>query len=162
MNKNIKEILPYVIVIIIILVIKAFFFSTIKVNGTSMLDTLKPNDVMILNKIGTKTSSIKRFDIVVVKTPNDKLIKRVIGLPGETLEYKDNILYINGEVLEDKYNNGQTPDIEEIKLEDNEYIVLGDNRGISLDSSEFGPIVRNQIVGKTSFTIWPLNRFGNK
>ena len=162
MQKWIKELIPYVVIILLVLLFKAFIASPIMVHGTSMDDTLHDHDIMILNKIGMRLNGIKRFDIVVIQTEDTKLIKRVIGLPGEDIEYKDKVLYINGEKVEDPYENGYTPDIEVTKLYDNEYFVLGDNRGNSLDSSELGPFKKHQIIGKTKLTIFPFNRIGNK
>ena len=85
-----KEYLPYIIVIIIVLLIKAFIVTPIRVNGPSMLDTLEDKDIMILDEVSFKFKGLKRFDIVVVNYKNEKIIKRVVGLPGETVEYKDN------------------------------------------------------------------------
>ena len=94
--KNIiKEYLPYVIVLLIVILLKTFVFTMVIVHGTSMNDTLHNKDVMILNKIGLKTSKIERFDIVVINYDKTKIIKRVIGLPGEMVEYYDGVLYIN-------------------------------------------------------------------
>ena len=160
--KIFKELLPYVITLIIVLIIKTFIVSPVMVHGSSMNDTLFDKDIMILNKIGIRVSGIKRFDIVVVKVGDTKLIKRVIGLPGEEVEYKDNILYINGKEVKDRYENGYTPNISKVKLGKDQYIILGDNRGNSIDSSELGPIQRKQIIGKTSIVIYPFGRIGGK
>lgn len=162
MKKWVKEIIPYVVIIVVVILIKTFIVSPILVHGTSMYSTLHDKDVMILNKIGMRMNGIKRFDIVVIQTESTKLIKRVIGLPGEEIEYKDNKLYINGKEIKDPYDNGATPNIENTKLYDNEYFVLGDNRGNSLDSSELGPFKKHQILGKTKFVIFPFTRIGNK
>ena len=102
-KNNIIEILPYVIIVLIVVLIRTFLFTPIKVNGTSMVDTLHNGDTMILNKIGVKVTDIKRFQIVVIKTSDSYLIKRVIGLPGETIKYNNGKLYINGKVIKDKY-----------------------------------------------------------
>ena len=99
MNKRIKNVLSYVLVIIVAFLIKMYVFSPIRVNGTSMYPTLNEGDIMLLNEIGYYINGVNRFDIVVVKTDDDRIIKRVIGLPGETVEYKDNILYINTPIL---------------------------------------------------------------
>ena len=110
MNDKVKEILSYVIIIIIVLLIKHFIVTPIKVNGDSMNNTLKDKDIMILDKISYRFQDIKRFDIVVIKKDKEYLIKRVIGLPGETVEYKNNKLYINNKNVAEKFNHEETPD----------------------------------------------------
>ena len=93
MKRIIKEVLSYVLIIFVVLLVKKYIFSPIKVNGDSMYPTLHNNDIMILNEIGYYLNGLERFDIVVVDTGKDKLIKRVIGLPGETVHYFENNLY---------------------------------------------------------------------
>ena len=160
--KNIiKEYLPYVIIIILVLLIKSYVIAPIRVNGGSMDNTLKDGDIMILNIIDYKINSLNRFDIAVVNNGKDYLIKRVIALPKEEIEYKDNRLYINGKEIEDKYANGITRDFK-IKLSEGEYFVLGDNRQNSMDSRAYGPFYKDKIIGKTSLTVFPFDRFGNK
>ena len=157
------ELIPYIVIIIIVLLVKQFIFTTVIVHGASMEKTLHDKDIMILDKIGVKIFGIKRFDIVVVDTDNNKIIKRVIGLPGETVEYKDNQLYINGELVEDNYGgNKYTSDIEAITLGDDEYYVLGDNRTNSIDSRSIGAVSKEQIIGHARFIIFPFTRFGSR
>ena len=110
MNDKVKEILSYVIIIVIVLLIKHFIVTPIKVNGDSMNNTLKDKDIMILDKISYRFQDIKRFDIVVIKRDKEYLIKRVIGLPGETVEYKNNKLYINNKNVAEKFNHEETSD----------------------------------------------------
>lgn len=160
-KKILKEYLPYVIIIIIVLLIKTYVVAPIKVNGKSMNNTLKDGDIMILNIIGYKVSDLNRFDIVVVDNGRDYLIKRVIALPGEKIEYKDNQLYINDKLVKDKSANGNTKDFS-LTVDKNSYFVMGDNREDSLDSRYYGAFKKNKIVGKTNFTVFPFNRFGNK
>lgn len=124
-----------------------------------MYPTLKNNDIMLLNKIGYRFSDIARFDIVVVQTQESKIIKRVIGLPGEVVEYKDNVLYINDEVVDDEYNSILQKDFL-VVLEEDEYFVMGDNRGDSLDSRVIGPVLKKDILGHATFTIFPFDRWG--
>lgn len=157
----IKEIYPYIIIIIVVLVFKMYYFSPIRVDGSSMDKTLKNGDLMILDIVSYRHNAIKRFDIVVVDDGEEYIIKRVIGLPGETVEYKDNQLFINGKKVNDKYGYGKTADFK-VKVAKNKYYVLGDNRNNSLDSRYFGAFKRNKILGKTNFTFFPFNRFGKK
>ena len=161
-KKVIKELIPYVVIIIVVLLVKQYVFSTISVDGNSMETTLYNNDFMILDKISVKFNKINRFDIVVIKQPKERLIKRVIGLPGEVIEYKDNRLYINGKEIKDNYGSNKTDDFGPIKLNDNQYYVLGDNRKISADSRYFGPFSKDQILGKANLVLFPFNRFGFK
>lgn len=157
----IKEYGLYVITIILVLLVKKFVVSPIKVNGTSMMTTLHDGDIMILNIIGYRFDEINRFDIVVVDEGNEYLIKRVIGLPGEEIEYKDNQLYINGKKVKENYGSQVTEDFK-VKVKKNSYFVLGDNRTNSLDSRHFGAFKKDRIIGKTSLIIFPFNRFGEK
>lgn len=156
-KKIIKENYSYVLIVILILLIRTYIVTPIKVNGTSMYPTLKQNEIMILNKIGLK-SGIDRFDIVVVKTENTRIIKRVIGLPGESVMYEDGKLYINGKYVEDNYSLSKTKDFDNIVLKDDEYFVLGDNREVSKDSRIIGPVNKNQILGKTRLVIFPFTK----
>jgi len=157
----VKEYGLYIITIILVILVKKFVVSPIKVNGTSMMTTLHDGDIMILNIIGYRFEKIKRFDIVVVDEGNEYLIKRIIGLPGEEVEYKDNKLYINGKKVKENYGSQETEDFK-VKVENNSYFVLGDNRTNSLDSRHFGSFSKNKIIGKTSLIIFPFNRLGEK
>lgn len=161
-KSGIMEWLSYIIVIIIVILIKLFIVTPIKVNGPSMNDTLHNNDVMILNEISYKFSGINRFDIVVVKLKDEYIIKRVIGLPGEKIMYKDNQLYINGKKVKEDFNHADTNDIEELEIPIDKYFVLGDNRVNSTDSRIIGPVSIKDIKGTTSMTIYPFSRFGRK
>ena len=156
-----KEYLSYVVAIILVLLIKKYVVSPIKVNGESMMNTLHDGDIMILNIIGYRFSEIERFDIVVVDEGNEYLIKRVIGLSGETVEYRDNQLYVNGKKVKDSYGSHKTEDFK-VKVPKGSYFVLGDNRTNSLDSRYFGSFKKKYILGKTSLTLFPFSRIGNK
>ncbi len=154
--KNLKELLPYIVILLIVILIRTFIATPIKVNGSSMYKTLDGSEFMILNKL----AKIERFDIIVLDTNDDELIKRVYGLPGEKIAIENNNIYVNDKKIEDIYATGETSDYECITLKDDEYFVLGDNRKISLDSRTIGPIKKNQIKGTTNFIIYPFNRFG--
>ena len=161
----IKEILSYVLLIGIVLIIKYYVVTPIKVNGDSMNPTLEDGDYMLLNEIGFYLNGVNRFDIVVVNYNDSKLIKRVIGLPGDYIEYKASKLYVNGEVVEENFHHYVTEDfnLENMgydKIPEGYYLVLGDNRTNSKDSRTIGLISKKQIMGKTNFTIYPFSKFG--
>lgn len=154
--KNIKELMPYIIILILIALVRTFIATPIKVNGNSMYQTLNGKEYMILNKLG----KIERYDIVVVDTEDDELIKRVYGLPGEKIAIEEGNIYVNDKKIEDKYAYGNTSSYEAITLGEDEYFVLGDNRVVSLDSRIIGPVKEKNIKGTTNFIIYPFNRFG--
>ena len=162
-NYYLREYGPYLAVIVIVLLVKQFLFSPVMVSGESMINTLKDSDIMIMDKISLSTSPIKRFEIVVISYKNRYLIKRVVGLPGETIEYKDNKLYVNGEFIEETFLDKEqiTKDFS-VKVPDDFYFVLGDNRVNSNDSRYLGCFSLEKIEGRTSFTIFPFSRFGKK
>ena len=109
-TKTFKELLPYLITIVVILLFKQFLYCPVRVNGSSMYSTLKENDIMILNRIHYRFNDIKRFDIVVVDAEDELLIKRVIGLPGEEIKYKNNKLYIDGKYIKEDFKHKKTDD----------------------------------------------------
>ena len=160
MKKFLKTVYPYVIIIVVVVLIRTFLFTPVRVDGPSMNPTLKNGDIMILNKV----SKIDRFDIVVIKSKklDDVLIKRVIALPGESIEVRNGITYINGKKLNDKYAYGVTSDVGKMKLSNNEYFVMGDNRSVSADSRIFGTFTKKEIKGTTKLTIFPFKRIGFK
>ncbi|MGM9949153.1 MAG: signal peptidase I [Lysinibacillus sp.] len=154
--------------------IRYFLFTPIVVDGDSMMPTLEDGDRMIVNKIGYKIGSPDRFDIVVFHAPEGKdYIKRVIGLPGDHVEYIDDQLYINGEALEEPYLDQYKAEITEgnltgdFRLQDinPEYevipeghvFVMGDNRRFSKDSRHIGVVSLDEVIGSTNMIFWPLD-----
>lgn len=154
--------------------IRYFLFTPIVVDGESMMPTLEDGDRMIVNKIGYKIGSPDRFDIVVFHAPEGKdYIKRVIGLPGDHIEYIDDQLYINGEPYEEPYLDQYKAEITEgnltgdFRLQDIDptlevipegYVfVMGDNRRFSKDSRHIGIVSQDKIIGSTNLIFWPLN-----
>ncbi len=165
--KIFKELIPYICVIIFVILLRTFIITPIQVDGESMVPTLQNNELMLLNKITYKFNKIKRFDIVVVEHhTSDPIIKRVIGLPGETVEYKNNKLYINGKYVKENFKrNGKTDDYHISKtgydvIPKDKYFVVGDNRINSSDSRIIGLIDKKEISGKANFVIFPFNKFG--
>ncbi len=169
MKKLIKELIPYVVILVVVVLFRTFIATPVIVRGDSMLPNLKDKEMLILSKISYRLSSIKRFDVVVLDESkidsDDKLIiKRVIGLPGDYIEYKDDVLYINGKEVKENYDRDVTEDfkLESIcacsKIPEDKYLVLGDNRGISKDSRYIGLIDKKYIKGKAVFRLFPLNK----
>lgn len=161
MKKFINDLIPYIIIVIAVVLFRTFIMTPAVVDGLSMYDTLNDHDIVIINKIVMKTNNINRFDIVVLKnnTDGDKIIKRVIGLPGEKIEYKDNKLYINGEEIEDNFKTNETTDFT-AETKENEYFVLGDNRELSKDSRYLGNFKKENIIGKVDFRFYPFDKLG--
>ncbi len=162
-NKILKNILSFVLVIAIALIIKMFVFSPVKVNGTSMSPTLNDGDIMLLNEIGYRLYGVERFDIVVANVDGEKLIKRVIGLPGEKVEYRNGDLYINDEIVVENFKHEETDDfsiydIGHDTIPENCYFLVGDNRGNSKDSRTIGVVHKSKIMGKTRLIIFPFDR----
>lgn len=154
-----KELIPYVIIIIVVILIKTIVVTPVKVNGSSMAPTLQDGDFMIMDIITYKISDIKRYDIAVVDVGSELIIKRVYGLPGETIAVKDGKTYIDGKEIKDDFSSEfKASDNFELKLGKDEYFVFGDNRQNSLDSRAFGPFKKKQIKGKTDLIIFPFNR----
>ena len=164
----------FILAFIIVGAVYIFLGRPFTVSGASMYPTLHNGDRMILSKIG----DINRFDVVVLKAPDENVeyIKRLIGMPGDTLELKQGVLYINGKKIEQPFINTealqkQTVFIDdftlqsltgETKIPEGKYFVMGDNRGVSRDSRMIGLIDRKAIEGKAVFTIWPMNQFGGQ
>lgn len=167
MNKQIKEILPYIIIIIVVVLIRSFIITPIIVSGDSMKPNLHNKEILLEKKIGYNSTSIKRFDIVVIKNDNEEIIKRIIGMPGEHISYKNNKLYVNDKFMETNFNYRDTNDfnLEEIcsctSIPEGKYLVLGDNRPISKDSRIIGLVDEKDILGKAVYRIWPISKFGD-
>lgn len=172
MSEKIKSIISNVLYIAAVLL---FSFLIVKyvgqrteVIGSSMVPTLEDGNQLITDKITYRFREPERFDIVVFphEPMNEYYIKRIIGMPGETVEIGgDGTIYINGAVLEENYGYGETSPQEmtgEVVLGENEYFVLGDNREISLDSryAEVGNIPRSLIIGRAWLRLYPFNEFG--
>lgn len=156
--KIIKEIIPYIVIVLVVVLIRTFIITPVRVDGDSMKNTLKNGDILLLYKLG----SINRLDIIVLdeEKDNEKIIKRVIGLPGETVAIKKGKIYINDKVIDDEYAYGETSDYDKVTLEDDEYFILGDNRLISKDSRYFGSIKKSEIKGKIVFRLFPFTKIG--
>ena len=161
MKKFINEIKPYVLIVVVVVLFRNFIATPAIVNGDSMIPILKDHDIVIVNKLILKTNDIERFDVVVINNDEDgdRIIKRVIGLPNEKIEYKDNKLYINGKLKSYNIDFEDTDDFSTETGKD-EYFVLGDNRNISKDSRILGNFNTKDIIGIVHFRLYPFDKIG--
>ena len=167
---EILSFLLYVVVVVgITFLIIHYVGQRTYVSGSSMENTLSDGDNLIVDKITYRFSDPKRYDIIVFPyqyEENTYFIKRIIGLPGETVQIVDGIIYIDGEALQESYgrevmkNSGLAAD--PVTLGEDEYFVLGDNRNDSTDSRDpsVGKIPRERIIGRAWVRIWPLSKIG--
>lgn len=170
MKKIIKDIIPYIVIILVVVLIRTFLVTPVIVSGDSMVPTLKDRELLLLNKINYRLNEIKRFDVVVIRLENKEIIKRIVGLPGEEIMYRNNTLYVDGHELINNYTyNGENKkenfDTEDFSLKticncnripEDKYLVLGDNRSVSADSRMYGLIDREDIEGRVKLSIWPI------
>lgn len=154
----------YIIIIVVVLLLFIFVVGLQQVIGPSMNPTLNEGDIIIVNKLLYHLDDIKRNDVIVISQDEKYMIKRVVGLPGEMVEYKDNYVIVDGIKYEEKFidtTSIKTNDfsIKELGFEtipDDMFLVLGDNREDSLDSRTYGLIKKTNIIGKAWIKIWPF------
>ena len=172
-NTNIKnEIIEWIkaiaIAVVAVFIIKFFLFDVILIDGTSMEPTLHNKDRVFVNILGYKVGKPKHNDVIIFTPSIDKnsfYIKRVIGLPGDTVEIKDDKVFLNGELLDETYlapgtvTRPFTEDTLTIKVPEGTVFVLGDNRESSEDSRDFrlGPVPIKSIKGRAVFRLYPFN-----
>ncbi|MGF7049360.1 signal peptidase I [Paenibacillus sp. DS2015] len=157
-----------VIVFVIMMLLNVFVFNLSMVRGQSMQPTLVENERLFVNKIVFDFTTPKHGDVIVLRDPSEDeskkefLVKRVIGVPGDTVEVKDHALYVNSQLQQENYIDIeiQDADFDIIELEEDQYFVMGDNRhlGESKDSRVFGTVKASSIVGRAEFILWPLNK----
>lgn len=168
----VKEVIVFALIFLLFWkVIPHYVIERTLVDGISMQDTLQNKDQLLVEKVSYRFGDPKRFDIVILmpygRDVDEYFIKRIIGLPGETIQINDSKIYINGEVLNENYGKEAIENAgiaaEPITLGKDEYFVMGDNRNQSDDSrvDYIGPIKRNLIIGRAILRIWPLNEFGS-
>ena len=172
----------------IVLVVNVFLAQATRVEGQSMEPNIHDNQRLVVEKVSYRFKLPERGDIVVLKPPTwapldlehrilswicavlpvdctvdtpDPLIKRVIALPGETLEIRDGHVYINGDILEEPYLDGLTFGNVSLRVISPDHVfVLGDNRGASNDSRSFGEVALSNVIGRAWFRYWPLEDLG--
>jgi signal peptidase I len=144
------------------LVVHLFLAQATIVYGQSMEPNLHPNQRLIVDKFSYRLHSPQRNDIVVVDLPDmeEMLVKRIVALPGETVEVRRGVVYVNGLAIAEPYPHDLTPyDMAPRTLGPLAYFVMGDNRGNSNDSRSFGPVTREEIIGRVWLRYWPLDQF---
>lgn len=164
-TQEIKEwIITILIALVLVVIIRMFILDSRIVPTTSMVPTIKPGDRLFVEKITHRFSGLERGEVIVFKPPaqsglKDDLIKRLIALPGDTVEIKDGKLFLNGEVqTEDYLAEPLKYNMPEITVPENKLFMLGDNRNRSYDSHEWGFVDIQNVKGKAFITYWPLNR----
>jgi signal peptidase I len=156
--------------LVVAIVVKTFLFQAFYIPSGSMEPTLKPGDRVLVNKLSYQLHGIHRGDIVVFKRPPSEaedpaikdLIKRVIGLPGDTIEAREGLVYLNGKLLSEPYlpHGTLTTSLPMRVVPSGQYFVMGDNRSNSKDSRFIGPIAGHLIVGRAFVRVWPLSGVG--
>ena len=169
--------------LVIVTVIRTFFFEPIRVDGESMRNTLQDGDIVLVTKPEYWSGNYQRGDVIICRYPNRNsensislggsfeltftnhtlFVKRLIGLPGDKIEFRQGVLYVNDQLVDESdidvyipYTRSMGP----ITLGLDQYFVVGDNRGNSNDSRAVGPISEDMIVGHVNLVVWPLSNFG--
>jgi len=160
-----------VVALSIFVVIYLFLVQPHKVIGASMDTTFHDGEYILTDKISYRFHIPKKGDVIVFKAPRNPdfdYIKRIIAIPGDTVSIKDGYVYVNEQQLNESYIKNETiilpgqylKEDQELKLGEDEYFVLGDNRSHSSDSRQWGTVPRKDIIGKAFFRYWPLSKFG--
>nr|WP_313731907.1 signal peptidase I [Cohnella nanjingensis] len=157
------------IALVIVFLLKTFVFQLSTVKSISMQPTLYEREWLFINKIVYETGHPKRSDVVVLKDPSNDdgkkkfLVKRVIGVPGDTVEARGGQLYLNGELKVEAYTDAaiEDGDFGPVKVSDGHYFVMGDNRhkDASKDSRTFKEVPEKAIIGRAEFILWPITRW---
>src|SRR6202022_3154423 len=165
-----RDTLEIVFLALVLYVVIQYAVQTVHVLGSSMIDTLHDNDLLVASKISYKLHQPQRGDIIVFKPPDEAsrdFIKRIIALPGERIHITNSVVYINGQILHEPYlperwtyNNNWPATGQDQLIPPDQYFVLGDNRNHSSDSRSFGPGELNATLGKAGGRIWPLGKVG--
>lgn len=170
-----KSLVEMALVVVITYGVFTYIIKPIRIEGSSMMSTLANQDMALVDAIGLRQNGVERFDVVIVESNrlNETIIKRVIGLPNETIEYRNDCLYVNGIYVEESfldkefmkeskqmYNTTYFTNDFKITLGEGEYFVLGDNRLNSKDSRMLGTFKIKEFIGKNGFVIYPFDHFG--
>lgn len=166
-----KEIMSWIWAAAIVILLRMFVVQAFKIPSTSMVPTLKISDRLLANKILYKIKEPERGDVIIFRYPEDPsrdFVKRLIGLPGETVMIKNGKILINGSELKEPgsiasryyYSEGDYGVTGGMKIPENSYYALGDNSIISKDSRFWGVVPKKNLIGKAAFIYWPPWRMG--
>lgn len=159
-----KELLKYaVMAIVIVIPIRTWIAQPFIVNGSSMDTTFKDGEYLIVDEISYRFKAPERGDVLIFKYPNDPskyFIKRLIGLPGETVTVTNDSVTVNGVTINEPYLHSQTYGNNTWRLSDDQYFVMGDNRIVSSDSRVWGPLPKEDLIGRPIVRLLPLTRLG--
>ncbi len=151
-KQDIRLWMKFLLVVILAVILRIFVFEFVNISGESMSPTLENGQLIIIYKVEYTPA---RGDIVVLNSPDGvEMVKRIIGLPGETIRIADGIVYVNGERIADEYQFSTTELIHNITIPTDKVYVLGDNRDHSSDSRDFGSIEISDIRGEMVFTVY--------
>jgi signal peptidase I len=168
LNRAIREVLDWVIIIAVAFgasyALRHWVVQPYRIQMSSMETTVFPNDLVMVDKLSYHFHQPRRGDVIIFWPPGittgDPYIKRVIGLPGETVEAKDGKIYVNGKAADEPYLHGYVmPDFSPTPVPQGQLFVMGDNRAVSLDSRSFGTVSTSSIIGRGMFAYWPLKHF---
>lgn len=164
-----REILSWILTlgaaVVIGLLIRSFVFIPVMVKGESMQNTLMNREIVMATKPEYLRGDYTRGDIVICHYPNrgsTLFVKRLVGLPGDTLEIREGVLYVNGDLVDESGIDMYTPSrasMSPITLGEDQFFVMGDNRGNSNDSRSIGPITKDMVLAHVQRVIWPLSKF---
>jgi signal peptidase I len=149
------------------MIITVFVYQPVKIAGNSMAPLLADHEAIFINRVVYHFEPIKRGDVVVFEYPLDgtkSFIKRIVALPGETVEIRQGLVYINGNWLPELYVPSRYEDLSDcgpIRVPSDSYFVMGDHRKGSNDSRVFGTVAKRLIYGRAVFAYWPMNHFGS-
>ena len=161
-----RELVETIVLSLIIFLLIRQVVQNYRIESHSMQPNFYEGEFILVNKLAYRVGTPERGDVLVFHNPNNEeedYIKRIIGLPGDTLEIRDSVVYINGESLMEEYPHNEIPravTYGPIVIEPDHLFVMGDNRPQSQDSRVFGPLSEDLIVGKAWVRVWPFNKFG--
>jgi signal peptidase I len=156
-------VLLLVVLVGLVVLLRATVAIPVRISSASMSPTLQAGDVVQVSRVRPDLSGLRHGDLVTFRNPQDgeRAIKRVVGLPGDTLVIKDGVLYVDGKAVKEPYVDHELIDgyySRTFSVPEGRVFLLGDNRGNSLDSRDYGPVPADDLLGTVLFRVWPIRR----